>query len=117
MYDASAKGRDLKRFCTLNLFAPLKRMADGFNVPPPHIIFKASGFRAMDDWDQKEVKEYHPGVIVSFQEKAWADARTHMHGLTHCMGPQNEQLEESGEKGVTFEDNLTSHKTDEVMSF
>ena len=71
----------------------------------------------MDDWDQKEVKEYHPGVIVSFQEKACADARTHMHGLTHCMGPQNERLEGSGEKGVTFEDNLTSHKTDEVMSF
>ena len=41
----------------------------------------------------------------------------HMHGLKQCMGPQNKRLEVSGETGVTFEDNLFSHNTDEGLSF
>ena len=53
-------------------------MADGSNVPPPYIIFKASGFRAMNDWDQKEVKEYHLGVIVLFQEKTYGQMSVHI---------------------------------------
>ena len=117
VYDATANGRDLKRFCSLNLFAPLQRTADGFNVPPPHIIFKAFGFKTMDDWDPLEMKEYHPGVYVSFQGKGWLDVQAHMLGLKQCMGPQNAQLEDSGEKGVTLEDNLSSHNTCEVLTF
>ena len=64
VYDATAKGRDLKRFCSLNVYAPLKRMADGSNVPPPHIIFKASGFKTMQEWDQSEVDEYQPSELL-----------------------------------------------------
>ena len=111
VFDATANGRELKRFCSLNLFAPLERIAGGSNVPPPHIIFKAYGFKTMDDWDPSDVKEYHPGVYISFQGNVWVDAQTHMLGLKQCMGPQNAQLEDSGEKGVTLEDNLSSHNT------
>ena len=117
VYDATAKSSDVKRFCTLNLIAPLKQMADGSNTPPPHIVFHASGFRKSDDWDKSEVAEYHPGVVVSFQKKAWVDAETHKHGLTLMMAKQNERLEISGKKGVVIEDNLLSHNTNEVMAF
>jgi hypothetical protein len=75
-------------------------MHDGSDVPPPHIIFKGTGFKTMDYYNQSEVDKYHPGEVVLFQEKAWTDARTHIHGLKHCMGPQNERLGESGEKGL-----------------
>jgi len=70
VYDATAKGRDLKRFYSLNLCAPLRRMPDGSNVPPPHIIFKTTGFKTIDDWNQLEVDEYRPGVIVHTWAKA-----------------------------------------------
>ena len=117
VYDTTSKGRDPKRFCLLNFFAPLERMPDGSNVPPPHIVFEATGFKNMDDWDQSEVDKYHLCAFVSFQEKAWVDAPTHMLGLKQCMGPHNIRLEESGEKGVLFEDSLLSHKTDKVLTF
>ena len=74
VYDATAKERDIKRFCTLNLVGPLKRKADGSNVPPPHLVFHATGFKSSEDWNQAEVADYHPGVVVSFQRKAWVDA-------------------------------------------
>ena len=96
---------------------PLKRKADGSNVPPPHLVFQATGFKSSDDWNQAEVAEYHPGVVVSFQSKAWVDARTHIHGLTKMWKPINEQLGNDGGKGAVFEDNLSSHKTDEVLAF
>jgi len=70
----------------------------------------------MDDWNQSEVDKYHPGEVVLFQEKAWTDARTHIHGLKHYMGPQNGRLGESGEKGVVIEDNLLSHLIDKVIT-
>ena len=45
------------------------------------------------------------------------NARTHIHGLTKMLEPINKQLGDSGKKGATFEDNVSSHKTDEVLAF
>ena len=117
IYDATAKERDIKRFCTLNLIAPLMRLPDGSNVPLVHVVFHATGFKTSEEWDQSEVAEYHPGVVVSFQRKAWVDAQTHMHGLTKMMKPIDKTLGEQGLVGLTIEDNLSSHKTDKVMAF
>ena len=82
VYDATAKERDIKCFCTLNLAGHLKRKDSGSNVPPPYLVFQSSGFKSSDDWNQAEVTEYHPVVVVSFQRRAWVDTRTHIHGLT-----------------------------------
>ena len=115
VYDGTAKSRDLKRFCTLNLYGPLERTEDGSKLPPTHCVFQATSFKTMEEWNQDEVAQYHPGVIVSSpREKAWVDARTHMHGLAMCLGPQQERLAETEDFGVVFEDNLSSHGTDSV---
>ena len=55
---------------------------DGRNIPKPHIVFQASGFRKGSEWhDQDEVALWDTRVVVSFQENAWVDAQTHMFGL------------------------------------
>ena len=55
VYDVTAKERDIKCFCTLNLVGPLKGKVNRSNVPPPHLVFQATGFKSSDDWNQAEV--------------------------------------------------------------
>ena len=56
-------------------------------------------------------------MVVSFQENAWVDTKTHLHGLSEVMGPINEHLGKIKMKGVQFEDNLSSHNREEVFKF
>ena len=50
VFDATSKANDLKRFCSLNLIAPLKRKADGSNIPKPHLVFQATCFKTSEEW-------------------------------------------------------------------
>ena len=104
------EGED-KRFCSLNLTIPMRVHPSKKNVPKPHIVFKASGFRKAEDWDPSETQEYDPRCIVSFQRNAWVDAETNQHGLEMNMVAMNDFCEEMNLPGVQFEDNLSSHKT------
>ena len=82
VYDAVGKDSDTKRFCTLNLFGAMLHKRSGLNIPPPHLVFAASGFREGANWhDAAERAMWDPRVVVSFQENAWVDAETHMYGL------------------------------------
>ena len=90
------------------------------NIPKPHVVFHATSFQMADQWhDQEERQKWHKDVVVSFQENAWVDARTHIHGLREVLGPINELLgnENSNMKGLVIEDNLSSHKTESVENF
>ena len=84
-------------------------------------MFKAKKFQTADDWhDQEERQQWDPRVIVSFQENAWVDTVTHLHGLKEVMGPINQYLGNLGDekmRGVQFEDNLSSHNREEVFKF
>ena len=102
----------------LNLIAPIKRRADGSNLPKLHLVFQASGFKTGEEWEQDEVAEWHPGVIVLFQKKAWVDDLTHMHGLELMLGDIDKTTARKLKRGRGgVEDNLSAHKTDEVMEF
>ena len=82
VYDAIGKDSDIKRVCTLNLFGAMIYREDRLNVPMPHLVFHASGFRKGSEWqDKDEVALWDKRVVVSFQENAWVDAQTHMYGL------------------------------------
>ena len=52
-------------------------------------------------------------MVVSFQENAWVDTPTHIHGLKSVLGPIDKHLEElEGEmRGLVLEDNLSTHLT------
>lgn len=117
VYDAVGNDSDTKRFCTLNLFGGMMLRGDMANQVKPHLVFSASKFRAGEDWDEEERLQWDPGVIVSFQENAWVDAQTHKYGLEKILRPVNDHLEEVGMKGLVIEDNLSSHKTDDVFKF
>ena len=80
-----------------------------------HLIFQASTFKEGKNKD--EVAKWDPRVIVSFQENAWVDARTHIHGLKKILKPVNYLLEGTVMKGVIFKDNLSSHRTDAVLDY
>ena len=54
---------------------------------------------------------------MSFQENAWVDARTHIHGLEDMFKLVNDLLEGTAMKGVIFEDNVSSHRTDSVLDY
>ena len=111
VYDAVGKGADVKRFCTLNLIIPMTPRADGKNHPKLHVVFKGK-YQSADEWhDQNERSEWDEDVVVSFQENAWVDTKTHIHFLEHVVGPLNAAFEELGMRGVVFEDNLASHGT------
>ena len=56
-------------------------------------------------------------MVVSFQENAWVDTITHLHGLAEVMGPINDYLGKIRMEGVQFEDDLSSHNLDEVLRF
>ena len=90
------------------------------NIPKPHVVFRATSFQMADQWhDQEERQKWHKDVVVLFQENAWVNARTHIHGLCEVLGPINELLgnENSNMKGLVIEDNLFSHKTESVENF
>ena len=61
------------------MWAYVEQREDGLNIPKPHVVFAASGFKAGSDWhDQEEVSLWDKRVAVSFQENAWVDSETHM---------------------------------------
>jgi hypothetical protein len=117
VYDAVGKDSDTKRFCTLNLFGAMAYRADGLNIPRPHLVFKGA-FKPGSEWhDEDERKQWDPRVVVSFQENGWVDAKTDKLGLKEVLGPINELLKKERMQGVVIQDNLTSHKAEEVMQF
>ena len=120
VYDSMTTNGDEKRFATLNLFFPMLRRDDMTNIPKSHIVFCATSFQMADQWhDQEERQKWHKDVVVSFQENAWVNARTHIHGLCEVLGAINELLgnENSNMKGLVIEDNLSSHKTESAENF
>ena len=59
---------------------------DGLGIPPPGVVFKASKYQTAEEWhDREEAAKWHPGVVVSFQENAWVNAKTHMHQLREIL--------------------------------
>ena len=118
IYDAVGKEGDKKRFCTLNLYGCMELRDDLANLPRVHVVFNASMFQTADDWhNQDERKEWDPRCLVSFQENAWVDAKTHIHAMDEILCPINEHLKEVDMKGLVIEDNLSSHKTKAVFDF
>ena len=126
IWDVTQDDADSKRFATLNLTIPMEVLADQSNVPKAHIIFKASQFCRGEDWVGKEDKDgepmerdlWHPDCIVSFQENAWADTAGNLYNLEKQSSHLKKALEEI--KIINpqqFEDNLTSHRVDEVLAF
>ena len=86
-------------------------------IPKPHLVFKGK-YQSGDDWhDKSEIEEWDSRVVVSFQENAWVDAKTHRLGLDKVLGPIDAHLSlhDHDMKGFVFEDNLTSHHTEDVM--
>ena len=117
VYDAVGKDTDTKRFCTLNLFGAMQYREDGLNIPKPHLVFQGK-FQPGKDWhDQEEVSQWDSRVVVSFQENAWVDGRTHRYGLKEVLGPINDILVKEDMQGVAFEDNLSSHVMQATLDF
>ena len=118
VYDAIGKDLDTKRFCTLNLYGAMELRDNRLNLPKPHLVFQATKFQTADDWhDQDERAEWDDRVVVSFQQNAWVDTRTHVHAMKEVLAPINNYLAGVEEKGLVIEDNLSSHKTDEALDF
>ena len=121
VYDSTGKDEDRKRFCTLNLFGGMDYgedyLGNAIPIPKPHLVFKGK-YQSGDDWhDKSEIEEWDSRVVVSFQENAWVDAKTHRLGLDKVLGPIDAHLSLNDHemKGVVFEDNLSSHHTEDVM--
>ena len=115
IWDSTKNDSDEKRFCTLDLEIPMKVKADRSNVRKPHVIFFASEFRTAEEWEEKQNGVYErdmwdPRVLVSFQKHAWMDSRTNIHGIVNAGAACG-----VSEPEVKFEDNLSSHKTEEVI--
>ena len=90
VYDAVTNAVDEKRFASLNVTVPMELREDEKNFPKAHIVFKGK-FQTGDEWhDAEERQQWHPDAVVSFQENAWVDSRTHIYGLSKVMGPVNE---------------------------
>ena len=118
MYDSFMKPNDEKRFCNLILTVPMELREDRKNFPTAKIVFKAYKFRTVDEWhNQEERNGWDPRVVVSFQDNAWVDTSTHLHGLDEVMGPINEHLGEVKMQGVHIEDNLSVHQVEKVLAF
>ena len=130
VYDSVMVPNDEKRFCSLNLTVPMELhealmntetvlgLEKTYNYPKAHVVFKASKFMTADEWhDQDERRKWDARVIVSFQENAWVDTKTHLHYLKEVMWPVNQYLGEENMMGIVFEDNLSSHNRDEVFSY
>ena len=86
-------------------------------IPKPHLVFRGK-FQSGDDWhDKSKIAEWHPDMVVLFHKNAWVDGNTHMLRLEKVLGPIDAHiyLNDLDMKGVVFEDNLSSHHTEEVM--
>ena len=116
VYDGCSKGVDIKRLCTLNLMIPMQVSADLSNIPKPHIIFSASAYKVGDDWAVSEREQWPSNVIVSFQENAWVERRGFKYGVYKLLKDIDRRLEEKGESGVLFADNLSTHKSEESLN-
>jgi hypothetical protein len=120
IFDSIKSDKDEKRLATLDLHLPMRALPDRSNCRKPHIVFKASAFCKGSDWtgsdkagEPKERDLWDPRVLVSFQEHAWVDSATNIHGLSE-MEELAEALELLGFSPVQFEDNLSAHLTAEV---
>ena len=114
------KEGNVKRFSTLNLFGRMEFDPLWDLIPIPHIMLKVSKTQISDEWhDQKERVLWDTRVLVSFHPNAWVDAETHKIVLKGVIDPINDYLAEqdSGLKGVVFEDNPSSHQTESVFDF
>jgi hypothetical protein len=119
--DSSKSDSDEKRFCTLDLHIPMQVLPDRSNVRKPHLIFRATAFCKGEDWDgsdkkgePKERDLWDKRMTVSLQSNAWLDSQTNIYGISQ-MTDLNATMEELCLKAVQFEDNLSSHKTEEVI--
>ena len=120
--DSLKSDSDEKRMCTLDLHIPMRPLPDRRNCRKPHLIFKASAFCKGTDWtgsdkagEPRERDLWDKRVLVSFQEHAWVDSETNIHGLSE-MKEFAENMESLGYTDpLQFEDNLSSHKTAEVL--
>ena len=117
VYDAAGKDLDTNHFCTLNLCGPMLLRDDKANQTKPHLVFRGA-FKDGEDWrDQDEKDQWDPRVVVTFQENAWIDGKSHMLFLEKVLGPVNARLKQLGLKGVIFQDNLSSYTTEDVKEF
>ena len=117
VYDGVTKGSDMKRFCTLNLMIPMEINDDSSNIPKPHIIFSASSYKTGEDWSASEREEWPDNVIISFQENAWVERRGFKYGVSNMLKEINRKMMEKGDVGVLFADNLSTHKSEESLTF
>ena len=119
VYDATGTSSDTKRFATLNLFSPMKLLEDESNYVKCHVVFSGK-FQTADEWhDQEERQLWDPDVVVSFQENAWVDTPTHIHGLREVLGPMNDHplLADTDMQGITIEDNMSTHLTEATLNY
>ena len=56
-------------------------------------------------------------MLVYFNNNAWVDTPTHLHGLARFIVPINEHLGEVKIRGVQIEDNLFFHQVEKVLAF
>lgn len=109
---------DAKRFCSLDLMIPMEVLADLSNLPKPHIVFRASAFKAGSDWTgltasgELERDCWHVGVIVSFQKCAWVDTATNVYGMKQLAELRDHLISLGAKIAVKFEDNQSAHKTE-----
>ena len=74
--DATFDSEDVKRFCTLNLTIPMTVEDDLRNLVRPHLVFKATNFKAGENQEKKtkegqlERELQDERVDVSFQANA-----------------------------------------------
>lgn len=58
--------------------------SDKSSLTRAHLFFQASGFKeGKDCGDKDKIVQCKPRVIVSFQENAWLDTNTYIHGMTN----------------------------------
>ena len=117
IWDGVGGESDDKRFCTLNLWIPMEPREDGKNNIKPVLVFRASKFTPGDKWSlSNEREKWDPRVDVCFQENAWVDTRTNIFTIEKASECVSDWLKEEDILGVQFEDNLSSHKTEESQS-
>lgn len=79
--------------------------------------FTPQGIQSHMD-DASERAAWSKDVHVSFQENAWVDTQTNLYGLEKWKEDlAGHFTSHPKERGQWFEDNLSSHKTDEVEEF
>ena len=58
------------------------------NLPKTGVVFSATKFMTVDDWnDQEEEALWDDRVLVPFQENSWVDSKTYQHNLREQMKP------------------------------